>query len=38
VNVAQETSTFTADQILAQSGVSVLAQAQSLPQLALKLI
>jgi flagellin len=38
VNVAQETSTFTADQILAQSGVTVLAQAQSLPQLALKLI
>jgi flagellin len=38
VNVAQETSVFTADQILAQSGVTVLAQAQSLPQLALKLI
>ncbi|MGD0882020.1 MAG: flagellin, partial [Acidimicrobiales bacterium] len=38
VNVAQETSAFTSDQILEQSGVSVLAQAEQLPQLALKLL
>jgi flagellin len=38
VNVASETSQFTSLQVLEQSGVSVLSQAQSLPQLALKLI
>ncbi len=38
VNVAQETSTFASDQILEQSGVSVLAQAEQLPSLALKLL
>lgn len=38
VNVASETSTFTSLQILEQSGISVLSQAQQLPQLALKLI
>ncbi len=38
VNVAQATSQYTSLQILEQSGVSVLAQAQQLPQLALKLI
>jgi flagellin len=38
VNVASATSAFTSLQILEQSGVSVLSQAQQLPQLALKLI
>jgi flagellin len=38
VNVASATSQFTALQILEQSGVAVLSQAQSLPQFALKLI
>ncbi|MGA3215895.1 MAG: flagellin [Acidimicrobiales bacterium] len=38
VNVAQATSQFTSLQILEQSGISVLSQAQQLPQLALKLI
>jgi flagellin len=38
VDVAAETSQFTSLQVLEQSGVSVLSQAQSLPQLALKLI
>jgi flagellin len=38
VNVASATSQFTSLQILEQSGISVLAQAQQLPQLALKLI
>ncbi len=38
VNVATATSQYTSLQILEQSGVSVLAQAQQLPQLALKLI
>ena len=38
MNVAQATSQFTSLQILEQSGISVLAQAQQLPQLALKLI
>jgi flagellin len=38
VNVAQETSEFTSDQILEQTGVSVLAQAQQLPSLAEKLL
>jgi flagellin len=38
VNVAQETSTFSSDQILEQSGVSVLSQAEQLPSLAEKLL
>jgi len=38
VNVATATSQFTADQILEQSGIAVLAQAQQLPALALKLL
>ncbi len=38
VNVASETATFTSDQILEQSGVAVLAQAEQLPSLALKLL
>ena len=38
VNVANATSQFTSLQILEQSGISVLSQAQQLPQLALKLI
>ncbi len=38
VNVAQETSAFTSDQILEQSGVAILAQAEQLPSLALKLL
>ncbi len=38
VNVASATSQFTSLQILEQSGVTVLSQAQQLPQLALKLI
>lgn len=38
VNVAQETSVFTSDQILEQTGVAVLAQAQQLPSLAEKLL
>ena len=38
VNVAQETSTFASDQILEQSGVSVLSQAEQLPSLAEKLL
>ena len=38
VNVASATSQFTSLQILEQSGISVLSQAQQLPQLALKLI
>ena len=38
VNVATATSQYTSLQILEQSGVAVLAQAQQLPQLALKLI
>lgn len=38
VNVASATSQFTSLQILEQSGVAVLSQAQQLPQLALKLI
>lgn len=38
VNVAQETSVFTSDQILEQTGVAVLAQAQQLPALAEKLL
>jgi len=38
VNVAQETSNLAQSQILAQAGVSVLAQANQMPQLALKLL
>lgn len=38
VNVASATSQFTSLQILEQAGVTVLSQAQQLPQLALKLI
>jgi len=38
VNVAQETSNLSQAQILAQAGVSVLAQANQMPQLALKLL
>jgi flagellin len=38
VNVAQETAAFTSDNILEQAGVSVLAQANQLPALALKLL
>jgi len=38
VNVAQETSHLSQSQILAQAGVSVLAQANQMPQLALKLL
>jgi flagellin len=38
INVASVTSQFTSLQILEQSGVTVLSQAQQLPQLALKLI
>ncbi|MGH9088134.1 MAG: flagellin [Acidimicrobiales bacterium] len=38
VNMAQEMTTFSTDQILMQTGVSMLAQAQSAPQLVLKLI
>ncbi len=38
VDVAEETSRMARSQILAQAGVSVLAQANQLPQLALKLI
>lgn len=38
VNVAQESAAFTSDQILEQSGVAILAQANQLPSLALKLI
>ncbi len=38
VDVAQETSNMTRAQILAQAGVSVLAQANQMPQMALKLL
>jgi flagellin len=38
VDVAQETSNMSRAQILAQAGVSVLAQANQMPQLALKLL
>jgi flagellin len=38
VDVAEETSNLTKAQILAQAGVSVLAQANQMPQLALKLL
>jgi flagellin len=38
VNMAQEMTTFSTDQILEQTGVSMLSQAQQAPQLVLKLI
>ena len=38
VDVAEETSNLTKAQILAQAGISVLAQANQIPQLALKLL
>lgn len=38
VNMAQEMTTFSTDQILMQTGTSMLAQAQQAPQLVLKLI
>ena len=38
VNFAQETTTFSTDQILMQSGVSMLSQAQQTPSLVLKLL
>lgn len=38
VNFAQETTTFTTDQILMQSGVAMLSQAQQTPSLVLKLL
>jgi flagellin len=38
VNVASETSNMTSEQVLMQAGVSVLAQANQMPQLALKLL
>jgi flagellin len=38
VDVAAETSTMAANQVLSQAGVSVLAQANQLPQLSLKLL
>ncbi len=38
VNVAQATATYTSQQILEQSGVAILAQAEQLPALALKLL
>jgi flagellin len=37
-NMAAETTNFTKDQVLEQAGVSVLAQAKSLPQAVLKLL
>jgi flagellin len=38
VDVATETARMTSDQVLAQAGVSVLAQANQIPQMALKLL
>lgn len=38
VNFAQETTTFSTDQILMQSGVSMLSQAQQTPSMVLKLL
>ncbi|MFT3915743.1 MAG: flagellin [Anaeromyxobacteraceae bacterium] len=38
VDIAEETSRMSRSQILAQSGVSILAQANQQPQLALKLL
>jgi flagellin len=38
VNMAQEMTTYSTDQILMQSGISMLAQAQQLPSLVLKLM
>jgi flagellin len=37
-DIAQETSLFTRNQILTQSGIAILAQANSLPQQALALL
>ncbi len=37
-NVAQAMTKFSSDQVLMQSGIAMLSQAQSLPQLLLKLI
>ena len=37
-DIAQETSVFTKNQILTQSGIAILAQANSLPQQALALL
>ncbi|MGH9083219.1 MAG: flagellin, partial [Acidimicrobiales bacterium] len=38
VNMAQEMTTFSTNQILMQTGISMLAQAQQAPSLVLKLI
>jgi len=38
VDVAEETSKLASDQVIAQAGVSVLAQANQLPQMAMKLL
>ena len=38
VDVATEMATMTQNQVLAQSGVAMLAQANSIPQMALKLL
>jgi flagellin len=38
VDVAEETSNMSRNQVLLQAGVSVLAQANQLPQVALKLL
>ena len=38
VDVAEETSQLTRNQVLSQAGVSVLAQANQLPQLAMGLL
>ncbi len=38
VDVAEETAMLSKNQVLAQAGVSVLAQANQLPQLALRLL
>ena len=38
MNMAQEMTSFSTDQILMQTGVAMLSQAQQAPQLVLKLI
>jgi flagellin len=38
VDVAEETANLSKNQVLSQAGVSVLAQANQIPQLALKLL
>jgi flagellin len=38
VNFAEETTTYSTDQILMQSGISMLAQAQQTPSMVLKLL